>query len=247
MGLLYTDRSVRTITNTKINNTLKINACSGGIYKTYKESWFTRFDLNSPLAQTLFKPYDNNIKIAPDTIELVRGYIEHRIEHEEPVIVLQMVISGDNSVIAELIREKDFNKYFEVDSLSESYDVPEQKKSDRELLMDELAVAKKILSEPYANIQLGTISGIVKQIIDHTSIESIGAEATRIGYVISSWENALLNGYEDSIILERGYEVTDRTRVLIIYKLISGDLLSGIKKYDDSQDKDHQPTKAYSK
>lgn len=232
MGLLYTDNSVR------MNNTLKINACSGGIYKTYKESWFTRFDLNSPLAETLFKPYDNKMTTA------IVGYKTYQ---KETVIVLQMVISGNNSVIAEVIREKDFNKYFEANTLSESYDVPEQKKSDRELLMDELAVAKKILSEPYANIQLGTISGIVKQIIDHTSIESIGAEATRIGYVISSWENALLNGYEDSIILERGYEVTDRTRVLIIYKLISGDLLSGIKKYDDGQDKDHQPTKTHSK
>lgn len=231
MGLLYTDNNVR------INNTLKINACSGGIYKTYKESWFTRFDLNGNLAETLFKP------------TAMLGYNDYK---KEPVIVLQMVISGNNSVIAEVIREKDFNKYFEANALSESYDVPEHKKSDRELLMDELAVAKKILSEPYANIQLGTISGIVKQIIDHTSIESIGAETTRIGYVISSWENALLNGYEDSIILERGYEVTDRTRVLIIYKLISGDLLSGdllsgIKKYDDIQDEDHQPIKTHSK
>ena len=60
--------------------------------------------------------------------------------------------------------------------------------------MVELAVAKKILNEPFANIQLGTISGIVRQITDHTSIESIDAKRTRIGYVISSWENALLNG-----------------------------------------------------
>ena len=34
---------------------LKINACSGGIYKTYKESWFKRFHLTSDLAKTLFR------------------------------------------------------------------------------------------------------------------------------------------------------------------------------------------------
>ena len=54
MGLLYSNYECNPVTN----NTLKINACSGGIYKTYKESWFTRFHLKSDLAEKLFKPYD---------------------------------------------------------------------------------------------------------------------------------------------------------------------------------------------
>lgn len=106
MGLFYTD-----------NSTLKITACSGGIYKTYKESWFTMFDLNSSLAETLFKPYDNDIKTAR---------ISYGEYQKEPVIVLQMIISGDNCVIAELIREKDFNKHFEANKLFDSLDVPKQ-------------------------------------------------------------------------------------------------------------------------
>ncbi len=108
MGLLYSNYECNPVTN----NTLKINACSGGIYKTYKESWFTRFHLKSDLAEKLFKPYDNEIKISRDTSEKsYYGY--YTKEHKEPVIVLQMIICGDMEVIAEIIKESDFNKYFE--------------------------------------------------------------------------------------------------------------------------------------
>lgn len=119
MGLLYTDRSVRTTVHTSVNNTLKINACSGGIYKTYKESWFVRFNLESKLAEKLFKPYDNKLETAPrtrtgsdycDSYGYMR-YVEEK--NEETVIILQMVICGDMEVIAEVIKETDFNRYFE--------------------------------------------------------------------------------------------------------------------------------------
>lgn len=80
MGLLYS--------HYESNNTLKINACSGGIYKTYKESWFTRFGLKSCMARSLFEP-------------------------NESTIILQMVICGEDEVIAELIYKEDFDKYFE--------------------------------------------------------------------------------------------------------------------------------------
>lgn len=93
------------------NNTLKINACSGGIYKTYKESWFTKFNLNSDLAEKLFKPYDNEISTSRGTYDM--DYHIY-IENAEPVIILQMVMCGDMEVIAEVIREEDFNKYFEI-------------------------------------------------------------------------------------------------------------------------------------
>jgi len=80
MGLLYS--------NYNTNNTLKINACSGGIYKTYKESWFDRFYLTSSIADGLF-------------------------QSNKSTIILQMVICGENEVIAELIKKEDFDKYFE--------------------------------------------------------------------------------------------------------------------------------------
>lgn len=79
MGLLYS--------NYDVNNQVKINACSGGIYKTYKESWFVRFGLNSWMAKSLFKPNTSTV-------------------------ILQMVLCEKNEVMAELIKKEDFDKYF---------------------------------------------------------------------------------------------------------------------------------------
>ena len=36
---------------------LKINACSGGIYKTYKESWFSYLHLESDAMKTMTRKY----------------------------------------------------------------------------------------------------------------------------------------------------------------------------------------------
>lgn len=86
MGLLYS--------NYETNNTLKINACSGGIYKTYKESWFDKFHLRSAMADSLFNPNGSTI-------------------------VLQMVLCGENEVMAELIKKEDFDKYLKIEPMVE--------------------------------------------------------------------------------------------------------------------------------
>lgn len=74
--------------NNKLQNTLKIDTTTGSICKTYRESWFTRFYLDSSLADKLFDSNSN-------------------------IIILQMILCGDNQVIGELICKKDFDKYFE--------------------------------------------------------------------------------------------------------------------------------------
>lgn len=80
---------------------VKINACSGGIYKTYKESWFEHLYLNGSKAEVLFKEYDD-----------INKY-NYNIRQYENVVVLQMILTAnENDVIAELIRQEDFNKYF---------------------------------------------------------------------------------------------------------------------------------------
>lgn len=80
---------------------IKINACSGGIYKTYKESWFEHLYLNSNKAVVLFKEYEDIDKYSYNT----RQY--------KNVVVLQMILTADeNYVIAELIKQEDFEKYF---------------------------------------------------------------------------------------------------------------------------------------
>lgn len=111
-----------------VTNTLKINACSGGIYKTYKESWFQRFNLKSDFANELF----NNFAISDvrtgefysdwhsfsDTYEINYKKPKHK---KEEVIILQMVICGDMEVIAELIKKEDFDKYFQKENIDESF------------------------------------------------------------------------------------------------------------------------------
>ena len=78
---------------------LKINACSGGIYKTYKESWFSYLNLDSDAMKTMTKRYK---------------YESDENVYFKDVIILQMILtSNEDYVIAELIKKEDFEKYFE--------------------------------------------------------------------------------------------------------------------------------------
>lgn len=100
-------------------NTLKINACSGGIYKTYKESWFVYFDLGSTLSKVLFRKDDVFYNSVRDKYNN-KGYSDDYSGHNDSknykeVIVLQMVISGENRVIAEIMYKEDFEEYFKVE------------------------------------------------------------------------------------------------------------------------------------
>lgn len=93
-----------------VNSTIKINACSGGIYKTYKESWFKRFHLKSNLAEILFNKEKAFYCVEQDKYE------DYGRRDYKPVVVLQMIICGDMEVIAEIILKEDFDKYFENDN-----------------------------------------------------------------------------------------------------------------------------------
>lgn len=101
-----------------VTNTLKINACSGGIYKTYKESWFQRFHLKSGLSEKLFRKeecyYDiRDNKFLIDITNYDRqNYVDKYLFE---VVILQMIICGDMEVIAELILKNDFDKYCGID------------------------------------------------------------------------------------------------------------------------------------
>lgn len=80
---------------------VKINTCSGGIYKTYKESWFEYLYLRSNKATVLFKDYEEI------------GKYSYNIKQYKNVVVLQMILTANKDyVIAELIRQEDFDKYF---------------------------------------------------------------------------------------------------------------------------------------
>ena len=104
-----------------ITNTLKINACSGGIYKTYKESWFERFHLQSESAKELFNKCSIRKIRTGEFYKNSWGHIDYDkpITEKEEVIIIQMIICGDMEVIAELIRKEDFDKYFMNNNSSE--------------------------------------------------------------------------------------------------------------------------------
>ena len=101
-------------------NKLNINACSGGIYKTYKESWFINFNLDSPLCDVLLREdyvYYNSKKDRYNN----NGYSDDCYGYSDSndykkVMVLQMVIVGSNEVIAEIMYKEDFEEYFKVES-----------------------------------------------------------------------------------------------------------------------------------
>lgn len=95
---------------------LKINACSGGIYKTYKESWFINFNLDSNLSNKILRKegcyYRPGYGYSTNKYDLVdRG--NRGLEKVKEVEILQMIICGDKEVIAEVILKEDFEKYFE--------------------------------------------------------------------------------------------------------------------------------------
>lgn len=101
---------------------LKINACSGGIYKTYKESWFINFHLDSILSNKILRKegcyYRPGHGYSTDKYDLVNR--DNRgLEEVKEVEILQMIICGDKEVITEVILKEDFEKYFENKDLFE--------------------------------------------------------------------------------------------------------------------------------
>ena len=92
----------RFISKPNINTNLKINACSGGIYKTYPESFMIRFHLKSELAKSLLVSNPMyNFSTNNSTCE------------RKEVVILQMVTCSDMEVMAEIITKEDFNKIFQ--------------------------------------------------------------------------------------------------------------------------------------
>lgn len=95
---------------------LKINACSGGIYKTYKESWFINFSLNSVLSNKILRKegcyYRPGYGYSTCEYDLV-DRCNSELDKVKEIEVLQMVICGDKEVLAEIIYKEDFIKYFE--------------------------------------------------------------------------------------------------------------------------------------
>lgn len=92
MGLLISKYSANPVTN----NSIQINAVSGTMSKTFKNSYFIRFHQNSKVAERLF------------------GRRSYRIEGDNyngrpvEVVVLQTMLCGDGEFLSEVIDKDDY-------------------------------------------------------------------------------------------------------------------------------------------
>lgn len=87
--------------------TVRINAVSGTIVKNYRDSFILRFHMKSEMADLILdkrprlKEYD--CKDAP----------------YKPVVVLQVMLCGEQEFLAEVMWKEDFDKMFEPQAESE--------------------------------------------------------------------------------------------------------------------------------
>ena len=94
MGLLYSHYEANPTTN------VKVNAVSGTLIKTFRKSFFKRFHMKSKMADYVFdedKPSLHNIETFYNAKEIV---------------VLQIMLCGDNELLAEMIYKDDYDEMF---------------------------------------------------------------------------------------------------------------------------------------
>ena len=90
MGLLYSHYEANPTTN------IKVNAVSGTLIKTFRKSFFKRFHMNSITAKCVFD--ENNPSLG---------------DYSKEIVVLQIMLCGDNEFLAELIYKEDYDEMFE--------------------------------------------------------------------------------------------------------------------------------------
>ena len=93
------------------SQSVHVNAVTGAILKNHPKSWFTRFNLTSEYAKTLFAEGGHKamkkVSIRSDPTDW-RGYTSNERDPDKDITILQMVICGDMEVIAELVYTKDY-------------------------------------------------------------------------------------------------------------------------------------------
>ena len=97
------------------NQSIHINAVTGAILKNHPKSWFERFHLKSPMAESLLvRGGHKAIKTVSQESKFTPGmYYDTQVKDpENDVVILQMVICGDMEVIAEIVYRKDYEESF---------------------------------------------------------------------------------------------------------------------------------------
>lgn len=86
-----------------VNNSIKINAISGTIVKNYAKSFILRFHMKSQIADSLFSE-SPTLKI---------------YGKERSVVVLQVMLCGEQELLAEVMWESDFDELFNTEGDAE--------------------------------------------------------------------------------------------------------------------------------
>ncbi|MBR6689734.1 MAG: hypothetical protein IKL65_00185 [Bacilli bacterium] len=116
MGLLYSHYEANPVTN----NSFKINAVSGTLTKTYKDSYFVRFQRGSLMEEFYFREEKpsrtigsgrDNLWDVNDT-ENYESY-KGRYYKVKEIVVLQVMLCADNNYLVEAIDKENYEKMFE--------------------------------------------------------------------------------------------------------------------------------------
>ena len=187
-----------------------------GMKKTYKESWFTKFPLDGLTANYLLKPYQfiRNGKYVLSAIRSYNEVIYNQLDlNVNPAVILQIMLCDDNSALAELISESDLKKYD-----------GNRDKDERQLLIDDIDLAIKLLRNPYIDtndIKNCKISLLVKHIIDATPINYLDEIIVKIANILTYWRTIVARIEEVSAIHDdTGLPVSDKSGLLMVYRVI---------------------------
>lgn len=87
--------------------TVNINAVSGTIVKNYKDSFILRFHMKSEMANTIF---DREPRLKE------RNFRDSKYKQ---IVVLQVMLCGEQELLAEVMWKEDFDKMFELQESEE--------------------------------------------------------------------------------------------------------------------------------
>lgn len=112
MGLLYSHYEANPITN----NNFKINAVSGTLQKTFRKSYYVRFENGSPMEHFYFRE-NKPSRIVRKSYHYFEEYDEQFNDYYyklEEIIVLQVMLCADNQYLVEAIDKKDYDEMFNI-------------------------------------------------------------------------------------------------------------------------------------
>lgn len=121
MGLLYSNYEANPVTN----NSLNINAVSGTLTKTYKDSYFTRFSKNSICEHFYFREKKpSRIIDKSDCINAseYNNYERYNFVYYnlKEIVILQVMLCSNDDFLVEAIDKEDYHKMLGITERKES-------------------------------------------------------------------------------------------------------------------------------